>query len=68
MKKKRGKKNKWTVAIIGVFLLALFLSLLGFFTEQNKSLVEWKFYLALFGCLVSVGIIIFGIFLAKKKK
>ena len=69
LKKKKSlkKKSKWTLAIVGMFLLAVFLSLLGCLTEQNKNPTEWKFYLLLTGIVFSLGVIILGIILGKKR-
>ena len=69
MKKKRKKvRNKWIVSLIGLVLLVIFGTIYGSITEQGRNLTGWKFYLLVTGAFFSIGLIFYGIYLAKKKK
>lgn len=60
-------KNKYGVALIGMGLLALFLGLFGYFSEQSGTVTGWQFYMPVGGIVLSIIIIFLGLVFAKRR-
>jgi len=60
-------KNKYGVALIGMGLLALFLGLFGYLSEQSGNPTGWQFYMPVGGIVLSMIIIFLGLVAAKRR-
>jgi len=69
VKKRKAKKEKtkWKLAIFGMLILAVFLIIGGFLTENYGEVTGWKFYAIMTGSVLGVILILVGIYKAKKK-
>jgi len=60
-------KNRYGIALIGMGLLALFLALFGYFSEQTGNPTGWQFYVPIGGIAFSVILIVYGMIVARRR-
>ncbi len=63
----RKMKNKWTLSIIGMLLLAGSLAVMGYFTENYGEPKGLMYSLPLSGSIIGIVLTVLGVIVALKK-